>query len=124
MKGNGKPNSIPENRLPITWLGDKKPGIVVDCEPIRGRKKVEFSVHALDQMEIRGITRDEVLRTIREPHKTGLPTQPNRKRFRRYRSVKKAIDVVFEEANDRVIIVTAMVATLRGKDQPADDYET
>ena len=119
MKGNGKPHPIPQNRIAITALGDKMPGVVVECELLRGYTKVEFSIHALEQMKIRGLTRDEVLKTIREPQKTGLPTQPKRQRFRRYRRENRATDVVFEEWDDRIIVVTAMIVSLRKKDRPS-----
>ena len=69
-------------------------------------------------MKIRGLTRDEVLRTIREPEVTGLPTQSGRHRHRRYRSEKRAVDVIFEDGDDRVVVVTAMIVTLRTKDRP------
>lgn len=99
-------------------VGELKPGTVVDCETLRGFTKVEFSVHATQQMKIRGLTREEVLKTIRDPEKTGLPTQEGRFRFRRFRTNTRAIDVVFEEWVDRIVVVTAMIVSLRTKDRP------
>ena len=96
-------------------MGEKVPGIVMECEPLRGVSKVEFTSHAIDQMRIRNLTKEEVLRTIRDPQVTGLPTQKNRQRFRRLRSGKRALDVVFEEHKDRIIVVTAMIVSLRKK---------
>lgn len=113
MKGNGKP--IREIRVLKT--GEKKLGLVIDCE-LRGFSKVEFFDHALAQMKIRGLTQSEVLETIRNPDATGLPTQTNRFRFRKYRGQKRAVDVVFEEWNDRLVVVTAMIVSLKTKDRP------
>ncbi|MCC6494472.1 MAG: hypothetical protein IT424_15790 [Pirellulales bacterium] len=65
-------------------------------------------------MQIRGITQDEVISTIRNPEETGLPTQPGRHRFRTYRGDKRALDAVFEE-HTRIVVVTAMKVSLRTK---------
>jgi Domain of unknown function (DUF4258) len=112
MKGNGKP--LRTVGLP---QGEKRPGLIVACD-LRGYSKVEFSDHALSQMKIRVLTREEVLETIRNPELKGLPTQPHRLRYRRYRGTKRAIDVVFEEWDDRIVVVTAMIVSLKTKDRP------
>jgi hypothetical protein len=118
MKGNGKPLSRVIQRIQPLTLGESKPGVVVECESLRGFTRVEFTVHAIEQMAMRGLTRDEVFKTIREPEATGLPTQSGRKRFRRYRTEKRALDVIFEEVEDRIIVVTAMIVSLRKKHRP------
>jgi len=117
MSGNGKRGSRFPISVSLPQIGEKVPGIVIDCEPLRGFTKVEFTTHAIEQMKIRNLTRDEVLKTIRDPQETGLRTQANRQRFRRYRSKKRALDVIFEEHEDRIIVVTAMIVSLRGKDR-------
>ena len=109
--------------------GDSAPSIssghgkVCRCS-IRGREILEFSYHALYQMRDRGLTEEQVIQVIREPEETGLPTPGNRYRFRRYKTPRKAVDVVFEESHDRVIVVTAMKVTLNKKrSRPHDDSQ-
>jgi hypothetical protein len=57
-------------------------------------------------MKVRGITEDEVLKTIRHPTKTGLRAPVGRfhvrKTFTRYRD----IDVVYELSPGFVVVVT------------------
>lgn len=76
---------------------------------VLGVSIVEFSPHADDQMKKRGITETEVLRAIKSPQETGLPTQIMRNRVRRYRGSKFAVDVVYEMRPDRVIIITTIL---------------
>ena len=80
---------------------------------ILGRQKLELVGHALLQMSIRGISEQDVIRTIRNPTRTGLRTKPSRKRVRRHKSTYKAIDVVYEELPDRIRVITAIAITLR-----------
>ena len=76
---------------------------------ILGRGKIEFGSHALQQMQIRGVSQAEVLKALRRPTATGLPTQPGRKRVRKNVGNIKAIDVVYEELDDRLRIITVIV---------------
>jgi len=80
----------------------------VKCE-ILGVSVVEFTVHADVRMKERGITEYEVLKTMRSPQETGLPTQPHRNRVRRYRNSKMAVDVVYEMRPDRVVVITVIL---------------
>jgi hypothetical protein len=77
--------------------------------PLNGKDKVEFGRHSLVQMEIRGISREDVLETLRCPTETGLPCDMFRSRVRRRLGRYKALDVVFEERDDRWLVITAMV---------------
>jgi hypothetical protein len=71
--------------------------------PILGFTKLELIGHALDQMKVRDISKDDVLLTLSDPSETGLPTQPGRKRYRRSKvGGGKPVDVVFEELADRI----------------------
>src|SRR5687767_15317973 len=74
---------------------------------VLGKSTVEFCGHALTQMELRGITKDEVLWALRGPTETGLPTDMFHFRIRRQINPKKALDVVYEERKDKILIVTA-----------------
>ena len=75
---------------------------------ILGRKILEFCSHALDRMIERGVTEAQVIRTIEDPHRTGLPTQPKRSRVARKASSYREIQVVYEKRKDRVIVVTVI----------------
>lgn len=69
-------------------------------------------------MKIRGVTEREVYAVLRSPTRKGLPTQPDRKRYRKNKSNYKAIDVVFEEwpEEKQLVIVTVIVIDLgKGK---------
>jgi hypothetical protein len=75
---------------------------------LKGKGLVEICSHALNRMKERGISIDEVIRAIRKPTRTGLPTAAPRHRVRKHRSPTEAIDVVYEIEDDRIIVVTAI----------------
>jgi len=69
-------------------------------------------------MKIRGVTEKEVYAVLRRPTRKNLPTQPDRKKYRRNKSNYKAIDVVFEEwpEENQLVVVTVIAVSLeRGK---------
>ncbi len=82
-------------------------------ENVLGKSAVEFCRHALDQMEIRGISADDVIRALRSPTETGLPCDMFRSRIRRQVSRLKALDVVYEERDDRILVITAITIDLK-----------
>ena len=67
---------------------------------------VEFSYHALERMNSRGISEDEVLATVRNPTQTGLPTEPGTEHVRWQKDRRTFIDVVYAKKADRVGIIT------------------
>ncbi len=77
-------------------------------ESIGGFKCVELVGHAREQMEIRGLTEADVLNTLRAPDETSLPTAEGRKRVRRYKTARVAMDVVYEERGAKLIVVTVI----------------
>jgi hypothetical protein len=109
----GKPN--PPNGpifVPISTAGGK----IVETS-LRGFEKVEFTKHCQDQMKFRGLLEAEVLRVISEPEVTDLPTPEPRKRHRRYRSSDRSVDVIFEDLPDRVLVITAMIRSLKADER-------
>jgi hypothetical protein len=76
---------------------------------LKGKLLLEICSHALERMKERGISVDEVIRAIRKPTRTGLPTPPPRRRVRKQRSRSEAVDVVYEMETDRIIVVTAIL---------------
>jgi hypothetical protein len=75
---------------------------------ILGFSVLEFTGHALEQMQIRGITEEEVIEVLKNPTEKGLPTQPDRHRVRRNKNARIAIDVVYEEEGQTLLVVTAI----------------
>ena len=85
---------------------------------VLGRNKVEFCCHALDQMVIRGISKEDVIKTLQHPTKVGLkvnPPLPFRRHVRRDFNANKTIDVVYEERLDCIVVVTAFPKLYTGK---------
>ncbi|MSR57896.1 MAG: DUF4258 domain-containing protein [Planctomycetaceae bacterium] len=79
---------------------------------ILGVNVLELTKHAIDQMRIREVKEDEVIRVIRGPQVKNLATQGNRERVRRFRGTKRAVDVVFERLPDRIRVITVIVISL------------
>jgi hypothetical protein len=80
----------------------------VIVESVLGCSSVAFDSHALRSMATRNVTEDEVLDVLRAPDVTGLPTQPNRERYRKQIGLR-TVDVVFELDVTQVVIVTTFV---------------
>lgn len=74
---------------------------VLDC------KSVAFDEHALVRLGERNVTEDEVLDVLRNPDQTGLPTQPNRFRYRKCLA-GRTVDVVFEHDPTQIVVVTVI----------------
>lgn len=91
------------------------PAHVVECpdEPVRGRPRVELIHHAMDRLEERGISVEEVIAAIRQPDQEGLPTDAGRQRVRKLLGPRHALDVTFEELPEAIRVITAYVRTAR-----------
>jgi uncharacterized membrane protein len=75
---------------------------------IRGKKFVEFIHHAIDQMAMRGMTEQEVVKTLGDPDEIRDSLEKGRKvAFRNHDAANKA-KVVFVEMEDRFRVITAM----------------
>ena len=103
MAGNGAPFKI--EKTVTTDVGD----LYEINPPVLGYSKVEVTGHARERMEMRDIELQEALEVLATPHIVdGLDTQPGRKRYRRNKTAMTALDVVFEERPDRLVITTAI----------------
>lgn len=69
-------------------------------------------------MRIRSIAEGEVIKAIQEPDVTGLLTRPGRERVRMYRGETRSVDVIYEVFKDRVLVVTAMIVSLKTHERP------
>ena len=76
-------------------------------EPVLGCQTVAFDEHALTRMGERSVTEDEVIEVLRNPDQTGLPTQPNRFRYRKM-LVARSVDVVFEHDPTQIVVITVI----------------
>jgi hypothetical protein len=73
-------------------------------ENVLGCRTVAFDEHAIRRMNERNVSEDEVLDVLRNPTQTGLPTQPNRYRYRRTDPGGGWIDVVFEHDPTQIVV--------------------
>ncbi len=76
-------------------------------EEVLGCKSVAFDEHALTRMSQRGVMEEEILEVLRNPDQTGLPTQPNRFRYRKARN-GRSVDVVFEHDPTQIVVLTVI----------------
>jgi hypothetical protein len=79
---------------------------VID-EQVLGCKTIAFDEHALARMGERNVTENEVINVLRNPDKTGLPTQTNRFRHRKT-LCGRSVDVVFEHDPTQIVVVTVI----------------
>ena len=86
--------------------------IVTVDEPVCGYHKIEFIGHALDRMKDWELTEEDALRVLRSPDVTGLQTIPGRERFRRHKTARFSVDVVFERKDDLLRVFTVIKITL------------
>src|SRR5438132_13202939 len=78
-----------------------------------GFNRLLLTIHAQQQMEIRGITLEDVLRTLRQPTSKVPQTQPGRQRLRWNKTARVAIDVVSMPIENELHIVTVIKVTRR-----------
>src|SRR5438477_1788739 len=103
MSGNGA--TPPEPR--------RMPGIEVKVDdPVLGYNRIWFTRHALTRMKQRGITESEVFAVLKTPTQKGLPTAPRRLRWRKHRTARLAVDVVFTRLPNQLRIITVIKAAI------------
>jgi hypothetical protein len=77
--------------------------------PVRGYNLIEMIAHAMDRGDMRDVGIDDVIKVLSAPDVTsGLDTQESRERFRRNKTGRIAIDVVFEELTNRIRVITVI----------------
>ncbi len=76
-------------------------------EEVLGCESVAFDEHALSRIHERNVSEDDVLETLRNPDQTGLPTQPNRFRYRKTMN-GRSVDVVFEHDPTQIVVITVI----------------
>jgi len=76
-------------------------------ESVLGCSSVGLDEHAVQRMRERGVSEDEVLEVLRNPDVTGLPTQPNRFRYRKTLGGRR-VDVVFEHDPTQIVVITVI----------------
>jgi Domain of unknown function (DUF4258) len=73
-----------------------------------GKDEVAFDEHAIKRMSERGITEEQALATLRNPDMTSLRADPGRLRVRRHYGSLASIDVVYEEEQTRIVVISAI----------------
>jgi hypothetical protein len=69
--------------------------------------QIGFDEHAVTRMAERGVSEDDVVEVLRNPDRTGLPTQANRERYRKAIS-GRSVDVVFEHDPTQIVVITVV----------------
>ena len=83
------------------------PAKIIEIE-IRGKKYVEFIHHAIDQMNARGMTEAEVLKTLSGPDEIKDSAEMGRKAALKTFDAANTAKVIFEELKDRFRVITVM----------------
>jgi hypothetical protein len=78
---------------------------------VLGVELVDLTYHAQKRMEMREITLEDVLSTLRHATETGLPAEPGAERFRWQKDRRTFIDVVFARKSNRIGIITVWKTT-------------
>ena len=77
-------------------------------EEVLGRERVEIIGHAQERMGDWDLTDEDALKVLRQPDLVDLPTDVGRKRYRRHKTNRVSVDVVFEEFPDTIRIITVI----------------
>ena len=94
------PNHRPED-------GPKETSRIIH-ESVGRFRVIELVGHAQERMKLRGISDYDIVMTLRNPTVKGLPTQPGRLRVRWNKTMRVAIEVVYQEHPDRIVVITAL----------------
>ena len=93
-----------------SWRPD--PAYSIACK-IRGRERVDFTHHADERMRERHVTSQHVIDAVRSPDEESLPVDqfggendPPRYRVRKMVGTGLALDVVFEDWDDAIVIIS------------------
>jgi hypothetical protein len=73
-------------------------------ESVLGCRSIAFDEHAIKRMTERKVTEDDVLDVLRNPSQTGLPTSPNRLRYRKHSGTNSWVDVIFEMDPTQIVV--------------------
>jgi len=77
-------------------------------EPILGYTTIEFTSHVLDRMQQRGVTQDDVLRTLKANKQVPGKQPPGRIRLQWHKSKDLTIHVVCEKGPNNLGIITVV----------------
>lgn len=102
-------------KIEMELLPDHLQGKEFPFDGIPGVDTIRFTGHLLMRMRRRKMTEGQVLETIRNPTKTGLPTEPNRTRARKNFPYGRQLDVVYERWDKLLVVVTAIWVQPKGK---------
>ncbi len=70
-------------------------------------KPLRYETHALKRMQDRGVSREQVTKTVRRPSTNRLARREGAKRLERKLSKRKRLAVIVEEEKDFIRVVSA-----------------
>ncbi|HEY7154094.1 MAG TPA: DUF4258 domain-containing protein [Gemmataceae bacterium] len=74
---------------------------------------IEFIQHAIDRMNERNISEQDVIAVLDKPDATGLPADEGRQRDRKNAGALAAIDVVYQRSGDCIRVFSTLRLTRR-----------
>jgi hypothetical protein len=106
-----KESTVPHDEPASTYRPD--PARVVEAT-IKGTPiTVEFIQHAIDRMNERSISEEDVIAVLDTPDATGLPADEGRQRDRKNCGPSSALNVVYERLPDRLRIFSVYKSSRR-----------
>jgi hypothetical protein len=72
----------------------------------RRNKPIHFDDHAIQRMQQRGVSRDQVLKAVRDPHRSRTPKRAGARRFERKFSSKRRLAVIADETSSQIIVIS------------------
>ncbi len=72
----------------------------------RSEKPLRYEIHALERMQDRGVSRDQVAKTVHHPSTNRAARRKGTKRLERQLSPRKRLAVIAEEEKDFIRIVS------------------
>lgn len=84
------------------------PKIIEVKDAILGRNRIIFIGHAQERLTDWGLDYEDALKVLRDPDDTNGKTADGRKRYRRNKTDRVAVDVVFEEFPEDIVVITVI----------------
>ncbi len=95
--------------MPAPFPPSEKPSQVIHLEePILGYRTIEIGFHAVERMEQRGVSLEDVLKTLRNGRQVPGKQPRGRIRVKWNKTARLRIDVIFEKLKDRLGVVTVI----------------
>jgi hypothetical protein len=107
----GKESIVPQGEPTSTYRPD--PALVIQATIQGVEVTIEFMQHAIDRMNLRRISEQDVIAVLDKPDATGLSADQGRQRNRKNAGASAAIDVVYLREGDRIQVFSTLRLTRR-----------